>query len=241
LLARSALRTIAPAVAAVAAGTAYLLGVDELIALFGGAIAYGLWQVAGPRVAAFAVNGLALAQTVRSQVELDALLFSFLKIGALLYGSGYVLLAFLQDDLVERLGWLTREELLDAVSIGQVTPGPLFTTATFIGYVLAGLPGALVATAGIFAPSFVFAGVVTKAAPRIRSSPVASAFLDGVNACALGLMGAVTIELVGAAFVDVPTAIIGAVAAVVLLRFELNSAWLVLAGGAAGLLLSAVT
>ena len=134
---------------------------------------------------------LPAAVTVGS-VNLLTLAAVFLKAGALLYGSGYVLLAFLRGDLVERLGWLTDAQLLDAVAIGQVTPGPLFTTATFVGYVLAGVPGAVVATVAIFLPAFVIVALIGPLADRIRDRPLTAALLDGVNAAALGLMAAVT-------------------------------------------------
>jgi chromate transporter len=158
----------------------------------------------------------------------------FLKVGAVLYGSGYVLLAFLQADLVERFGWLTESQLLDAVAVGQITPGPVFTTATFIGFLLGGTPGALVATIGIFLPAFIFVAISGPLVPRIRKSPTAGAFLDGVNGASLALMAVVSVRLSGAAFVDPLTIILGAVAAFLLLRYRMNSAWLVLGGALAG-------
>ena len=164
----------------------------------------------------------------------------FLKVGSVLFGSGYVLLAFLRADLVERWGWLTEAQLLDAVAVGQVTPGPVFTTATFIGYVLGGLPGAGLATLGIFLPAFVFVAISGPLVPRIRRSPAAGAFLDGVNAASLALMAVVTWELGRAALVDPPTIVLAVAGGVVLLRFDINSAWLVLAGGLVGLLRSVV-
>jgi chromate transporter len=160
----------------------------------------------------------------------------FLKIGSVLYGSGYVLLAFLRNDFVVRLGWLTDQQLLDAVAIGQFTPGPVFTTATFIGYLLGGWPGAVLATLGIFLPSFIFVGAVNPLVPRLRRSPWLGALLDGVNAAALGLMAAVTWELARAALVDWITLLLAVAAAVLLLRFKVNSTWLVLGGGLFALL-----
>ena len=148
-----------------------------------------------------------------------------------------MLLAFIRADLVERWHWLTETQLLDAIAVGQVTPGPVFTTATFIGYVLGGTQGALVATVGIFLPAFFFVAVSGPLVPRIRKSPVAGAFLDGVNAAALALMLVVTYELGRAAVVDVKTIVLALVSAVILFRFRVNSAWLVLGGGMAGLLL----
>ncbi len=159
----------------------------------------------------------------------------FLKVGAVLYGSGYVLLAFLRADLVERWHWLTEGQLLDAVAVGQVTPGPLFTTATFIGYLLGGWSAALVATAGIFLPAFVFVAVCSPWLPWLRQSKPASAFLDGVVVASLALMAWVSWHLGRAALVDVPTVALALAGAGLLLRFKVNSVWLVLGGAIAGL------
>ncbi len=157
----------------------------------------------------------------------------------MLYGSGYVLVAFLEGGLVTDLGWLTRQQLLDAIAIGQFTPGPVLSTSTFIGYVVAGTPGAAVATAGIFAPGFLFVLALNPVIPKLRESRWTAAFLDAVNAAAVGLMAAVTISLARGVLVGpVPWAI--AVAAAVLhLRFGVGAAWLVLGGAAAGALLGA--
>ncbi len=154
-----------------------------------------------------------------------------------LYGSGYVLLAFLRADLVERWHWLSEAQLLDAIAVGQVTPGPVFTTATFIGYLLGGPVGAFAATVGIFLPAFFFVGVSAPLIPRIRRSPTASAFLDGVNAASLALMAVVTYRLGRAAVVGPATVALALVSTALLLRFRINSAWLVLGGAGAGLLL----
>lgn len=160
----------------------------------------------------------------------------FLKVGSVLYGSGYVLLAFLQKDLVERWQWLTSEQLLDAVAIGQLTPGPVFTTATFIGYVLAGHQGAVVATLGIFLPSFIFVAAVNPWVPYLRRSPWTSGFLDGVVVASMGLMAVVSGKLAVTAFVDMVTVGLAVLSAVALFRFRINSAWLILAGAAVGFL-----
>jgi chromate transporter len=178
---------------------------------------------------------LAAGSVAASAVSLSGLFWVFLKIGSVLFGSGYVLLAFLRADLVERLHWLTEAQLVDAIAAGQVTPGPVFTTATFIGYVLSGPTGALVATAGIFLPAFIFVAASGPLVPRLRASPVAGGFLDGVNVASLALMAVVTAQLARAAIVDVPTAVLALLAVVALLRFKLNSTWLVLGGAAAGL------
>lgn len=167
---------------------------------------------------------------------LHRLFLIFLKIGSVLYGSGYVLLAFLRADFIQRLGWLTDRQLLDAVAIGQFTPGPVFTTATFIGYVLGGLPGAAAATAGIFLPSFVFVAASHPFIPRLRRSPWAGALLDGVNVASLALMAGVSWQLARAAIVDTVTAALAAAALLAVLRFRVNSAWLVAAGAAIGFL-----
>jgi len=204
-----------------------LLGANEIALLLGGGVVAVLLTTVGSR-------GVAAPLGLGAGVGLTTLFLVFLKIGSVLYGSGYVLLAFLRHDFVDRLGWLTDQQLLDAVAIGQVTPGPVFTTATFIGYVLAGVPGATLATLGIFLPSFVFVALSHPLVPKIRASRRAGAFLDGVNVAALGLMAAVTWQLGRAAIVDLTTAALALVALVLLLRFKLNSAWLVLGGSAVG-------
>src|SRR3990172_2886234 len=188
------------------------------------------------------LSGLGLPLLVASPVSFDlaTLFFTFLKIGSVLYGSGNVLLAFLRAEFVERLFWLTDRQLLDAVAVGQVTPGPVFTTATFIGYVLGGLPGAIVATVGIFLPSFVFVAISNPFIPRLRQSPWAGSLLDGVNVASLGLMAAVTLQFAQAAFFDILSVALGVVALILLFRFKINSTWLVLGGALAGLLSAAV-
>ena len=168
---------------------------------------------------------------------LTGLTLFFLKVGAVLFGSGYVLLAFLRADLVERWGWLTDQQLIDAITVGQVTPGPVFTTATFIGYLLGGWAGATLATAAIFAPGFFFVAVTQPLIPRLRASRALGGCLDGVVAASLGLMAAVTWQLARAAVVDLPTALIVVAAAVALFRWRPNSTWLILGGAAAGWLL----
>lgn len=179
------------------------------------------------------------AATVASVGWAGVFLF-FLKIGCVLYGSGYVLLAFLQRDLVEQQQWLTSQQLLDAIAIGQITPGPVFTTATFIGYLLAGNAGAIAGTVGIFLPAFLLVGIVNPWVPKIRRSPWASGFLDGVNAGSLGLMAGVTYTLARAAIADGFTVGLAILSALLVFRFKVNSAWLVLAGGGGGLLLHVV-
>ncbi len=169
--------------------------------------------------------------------ELWRLFWVFAKTGSVLFGSGYVLFAFLRADLVERLGWLTEPQLIDAIAIGQVTPGPVFTTATFIGYVLGGPVGAAVATIGIFLPAFVFVAVSGPLVPRIRRSPVASAVVDGVIVASLALMAVVSWQLGRAALVDPLTIGLALASLVALVRFRINSIWLILGGGILGWLL----
>lgn len=224
----------------VAAVALFLTGVNELLILFGLGLLVMLVQVTerfgfGVSQLFFPLPVIILVQDASSPVSLERLFLVFLKIGAVLYGSGYVILAFLQSDFVERLGWLTQQQLIDAVSVGQVTPGPLFTTATFIGYVLMGFPGALVATLAIFLPSFFFVAITHRYIERMRSSPWFSGLLDGVNAAAVGLMGGVTVQLAREAIVDVTTIVVAVAALVLLIAARINSAWLILAGGAIGL------
>ena len=165
----------------------------------------------------------------------------FLKIGSVLYGSGYVLAAFLQSEMVDQRGWLTEQQVVDAIAVGQFTPGPLFSSATFAGYVAGGFPGALAATAGIFLPSFVLVMVTHPLVPKIRGSRWAAPFLDGVNAAALALMAVVTLTLAREALDSLFAAALFAVAAVVLIRWSPNSAWLVVAGAALGLAHAAIS
>ncbi|HEV2521720.1 MAG TPA: chromate efflux transporter [Candidatus Acidoferrales bacterium] len=163
------------------------------------------------------------------------LFLEFLKIGSIVFGSGYVLLAFLRADLVVRRAWVTDSQLVDAIAVGQVTPGPVFTTATFIGYLLRGPAGAIVATIGIFLPAFILVAISGPLIPWIRRSATAGAFLDGVNVASLALMAVVSYQLGRSAIVDWLTLVLAIASALLLLRFRINSAWLVLAGAAAGI------
>jgi chromate transporter len=191
--------------------------------------------ILGVVVASFGLATLAIGQAPYS---LGSLFVLFLKVGSVLYGSGYVLLSYLNTDLVARLGWLTKGQLLDAVAVGQFTPGPVFTTATFIGFILGGVPGALIATVGIFLPSFFLVAASAKWLQSLKTSPTTQSFLVGVNAASIGLMGAVLIKLGQAALVDWETILLSTMSIiVVLLKFKINSFWLVLAGALAGLLL----
>lgn len=169
-----------------------------------------------------------------SFISLYLLFFTFLKIGAVLYGSGYVLLAFLEAEFVNKLGLLTRSQLLDAIAIGQFTPGPVFTTATFIGYLLRGIPGAILATVGIFIPSFLLVWVLNPLIPKLRQSKIMSAMLDGINIGSLVLMATVSLKLGAASLVDPLTIIIFLISLLVLIKYKINSAWIILAGGVIG-------
>jgi len=245
-LARTATKSVF--LAAVGAGVfgLYLLGVNEIALLFGGALFVlavestrrvrgGLRSLAlAPLAGAPLLAPLAATAATASGYSITTLFLTFLKIGSVLYGSGYVLLAFLRNDFVVRLGWLTDQQLLDAVAVGQVTPGPVFTTATFIGYVLGGVEGAIAATVAIFLPSFLFVALLSPLVPKLRASPLTGPLLDGVNLAAIGLMAGVTVRLGRDALVDVPTVLLALAAAVLLIRYRVNSAWLVLGGGAIG-------
>src|SRR5579884_2211663 len=180
--------------------------------------------------------GLAAVATVAVPYSLPLLFLTFLKIGAVLYGSGYVILAFLRPEFVVNLHWLTDRQLLDAVAIGQFTPGPVSTTATFIGFLVGGVPGALAATVAIFLPAFVYVVLVYPNVARLRRTPWTRAFLDGVNVAALGLMAGVTWDLARAAIVDPLTVVLALIAAALLIRWKVNSAWLVLGGGVVGVI-----
>jgi len=224
------------------------LGVHELAVLFGaGAIAVlaaRAWRQPAPSqptaAPLLALLPPAAALGNAAAVTLPALFGVFLKIGSVLFGSGYVLLAFLRSDLVERLGWLSDAQLIDAVAVGQITPGPVFTTATFIGYILAGPSGALTATLGIFLPAFVFVALSGPLVPRLRESPIAAAFLDGLNVASLALMFWVTLLLGRAVLIDLPAIAICAASAIALIRYKLGSSWLMLGGAAAGWLVHAL-
>lgn len=242
-LARTAVKSSLLAALGVATVVLYAAGAHELMLLLGG----GLVSALAGRLAAGHTPAVLLLATsavtsavggVGAAVSLTTLCLTFLKIGAVLYGSGYVLLAFLRNDFVERLAWLTDRQLLDAIAIGQLTPGPVFTTATFIGYVVAGWRGGVLATVAIFLPAFVFVALSHPLVPKIRASRAAAAFLDGVNVTALGLMVAVTWQLGRSAIVDVPTALLAVVAAGALIVFRVNSAWLVAGAAIVGLLVA---
>lgn len=242
-LGQKAIKGALLAVVAIAVIVLSLAGVNEIALLFAGGLAVMLIVnfhrlKRGPSAAGLFVpfGGLGLLAQSSIPFTLPTLFFTFLKIGSVLYGSGYVLLAFLRADFVVRFGWLTDRQLLDAIAIGQVTPGPVFTTATFIGYILGGLPSALLATLGIFLPSFIFVAILNPLIPKIRSSAWAGALLDGVNVASLGLMAAVTWLLARSSLTDPFTIVIAVVCFVLLVRFKVNSTWLIAGGALIGLL-----
>ena len=247
-LGRTALKSRGLVAMTAFAALAAALGVNEILIL-GAAIVVALTahraravdsDLVGSRGASLLLTvqaGVGTATTAGVHAGLWPLFGVFLKIGSVLFGSGYVLLAFLRSDFVERLHWLTERQLLDAVAVGQVTPGPVFTTATFIGYVLHGASGAIGATVGIFLPAFVFVALSVYLLPRMRRSPAVRAALDAVNAASFALMAVVTVQLARAALVDWPTLVLAGVSTLLLVRWRVNSVWLVLGGGAIGMAL----
>lgn len=229
------------------AAVASLLGAGEIVTLAVIGLLGTIWLHTSRSESAAAGVILLLSQTKRQAfaaaaaagaaagaVSLTKLGLFFLKIGSILYGSGYVLIAFLEGGLVTDYGWLTKAQLLDAVAAGQFTPGPVLTTATFIGYVLLGWPGAGVATLGIFLPSFVFVAILNPIIPRLRKSPWSAAFLDAVNAAALGLMAAVVIELARSTLISWQAAVIAIAAGAAVFFLKVNSAYLVVGGAFLG-------
>jgi chromate transporter len=250
-LGRKAVKTRLLAALTAAAALAVFSGLGELtvLVLAGAFMAFvsgvregirkhraGLAALAAGTLAVLAIMVFAPAwqETGERPFSLTALFLFFLKVGSVLYGSGYVLLAFIQSGLVEQWHWITKTQLLDAVAIGQVTPGPLFTAATFIGFLLAGAVGAAVATFGIFLPSFVFVGISRPIIPKMRASILSGAFLDGVNAASLALMAVVTLQLGIGSLRDPLTVGLALVSAILLVRYRVNSTWLILGGGLIG-------
>ncbi len=247
-LARAAVKTKFLGVVGLAATIVTFLGGNEIALLIGAGIVVALARRGGrtfvgcvatsvslsdplPRITAASATGAAIG----AAFSLSSLFVFFVKVGTVLFGSGYVLLAFLRADLVDRWHWLTEAQLLDAIAVGQITPGPVFTTATFIGYVLSGTRGALVATLGIFLPAFVFVAATAPLIPRLRRSPTAGAFLDGVNVASLALLVVVAWHLAQVALVALTTMALGVLASVLLVRYRMNSAWLAVGGSLVGL------
>lgn len=235
-LGRSAVKSPGLAIIGIAVIAGTLLGVDELVLLFGAAAAALIGRrISQPGLPVMAIVPMApVTLGAAAPFGLWPMFFFFVKVGSVLFGSGYVLLAFLRSDLVDHWHWLTEAQLLDAIAVGQITPGPVFTTATFIGYVLGGVPGSLLATLGIFLPAFVFVAISAPLLPRLRASPTMGAFLDGLNVASLALMAVVTWQLGRSALVDGATWVMALSGAVLLLRFRVNSVWLVLGGALVG-------
>lgn len=249
-LGRTALRGVAPALAGMACFAAVLAGAPPIAVLLAcGALTLTVkWaqtrKNSAPRLAAIPFGPLAGAGAAGASAApagLLPILLVFLKLGVVVWGSGYVLLAFFKSDLVDRLHWVTNAQLLDGVTAGQITPGPVFASATFLGYLIHGWSGAAIATAAIFVPSFLMAGLVGALAGRLRNSKLAGAFLDGVNAAAVALMASVTLTLGRAALVDGWTWALALVSLVLLVRFRINATWLIVAGAAIGMLLRTVS
>jgi chromate transporter len=238
-LGRTAVKSKLLGAIAAASVLASALGVNELLVLFAGGVASAVLarptrDVAPEASRAPAFLAMPAAAVATKAISSSSIFLVFAKIGSVLFGSGYVLLAFLRADLVQARHWLTEGQLLDAVAVGQLTPGPVFTTATFIGYVLNGNAGAAAATLGIFAPAFVFVALSGPLVPRLRRSPPAARFLDGLNVASLALMAVVTWSLTRAAVVDAWTVALVVASAALLIRYKVNSAWLVVGGGLIG-------
>ncbi len=250
-LGKKAAKNIPTMIAGVLAIAGYLAGVNEILMLISlgvsvmlvhnlqtrGSSNNGLFLLPGAEILAQvgSAAGSVNQGNPINPVSWSSVFWIFLKIGSVLYGSGYVLLAFMQRELVEQNHWLTSQQLLDAVAIGQITPGPVFTTATFVGYLLAGHQGAIAGTVGIFLPAFILILIVNPWVSKLRQSHWLSGFLDGVNVVSLGLMIGVLYTLSRSAVVDWQTMVIALGSAIAVFKFKINSAWLVLGGGAIGL------
>ena len=242
-LGRTAIKTTFLGFVAVFALLLAVLGLHPLLLLLlAGGIACAP-TLRTPRRSLSVLSPLAVGSgtvAITASFSLVSLLLVFLKLGATVFGSGYVLLAFLRADLVTHRGWLTDGQLVDSVAVGQLTPGPVFTTATFIGFILGGIRGAVVATVGIFLPAFLLVAVSGPLVPRIRKSKAAGAFLDGVNVASLALMAAVSWQLGRASLVDTITVLVAVASLIALLRFRVNSVWLILLGATIGLIATAL-
>jgi chromate transporter len=235
-----ALRSVGLAALAVAVVVLAALGFNVITLLIAAGIFWMLLceakTIAKSNTSAAGIVGL-LSGVVTASVGLVPVFLYFLKISAVVFGSGYVLLAVLRADLVVRLHWLTDAQLLDAIAVSQATPGPFFTVSTFIGYLLAGWKGAALATVGMFLPAFAFVAATAKFLPRLRKSPLASAFLDGVNAAAVALMAFVAWQFARAALINLPAVVLALISLLFISRYKVNSAWLVLGGAIAGIVI----
>jgi chromate transporter len=240
-LSRTAVKNILLGFCGVAVALGYFLSINEILLLLLAGLIVMLVKNA-QRIhwtqASLIIPMLSIPAQFASQAGYTPwiMFITFIKIGSILYGSGYVLIAYLQAEFVNRLGWLTSEQIIDAITIGQITPGPVFTTATFIGYILGGPVAAILATIGIFLPAFVFVAISHPFIPRLRASPWFGSFLDGVNVASLGLMAAVCWQLGRDTLVDWYTLLIGLLSLIFLLRFKINPTWLILGGLVAGII-----
>ena len=232
-LGQSIIRKKDAAILAIAVLAASLLGVKEIPLLLAAGVLMLIFRQFRDR------KGVRLM--VVDPMSLGLLFLTFLKIGSVLYGSGYVLLAFLKSEFIDRYGVLTNQQLLDAVAVGQFTPGPVFTTATFIGYLIQGFPGAILATVGIFLPSFLLVWLLHPLIEKMRASKTVSHVLDGVNAASIALMASVTGQLGVSTLISVPAVVIFLVSALLLIRFKVNSTWLILGGGLVGSLIPVIS
>ena len=221
----------------------YALGAGEIPLLLAGGVLVMLiqnrsrlhWRGSAPAAILLGGSLGPIVSAAATPFSYAQLFWSFFKIGAVLYGSGYVLIAFMQTEFVQNLGWLTNQQLLDAIVVGQITPGPVFASATFVGFILGGVPGALIATIGIFLPAFILVAIVRPFVPRLRQSPWFGALLDGVNVVSLALVVGVTVGLGRVSLIDPLTIAIAVLSLLILLRFKINSTWLVLGGALLGL------
>jgi chromate transporter len=235
-LGRTAVKTTFLGLVAVACIVLSVLGFHPLLLLLlaGGVACLPQLRISRSSLSVFTPFAAGAGGVAASAFSLGSLFLVFLKLGAIVFGSGYVLLAFLRADLVTHRGWLTDPQLADAVAVGQITPGPVFTTATFIGFILGGSRGAILATVGIFLPAFLLVAASGPLVPRIRKYRAAGAFLDGVNVASLALMAAVSWQLGRVSLVDFATVVLAVASLIALLRFRLNSSWLVLFGAIVG-------
>jgi chromate transporter len=241
-LGQKGFKSLTTAIVGIGVALLYLLGLNEIALLFGGAIVV-LIIYSGKRllmgglftlIPISIISPISFIKTPIVPFSQQMLFLSFLKIGSVLFGSGYVLLAFLRSEFVIRFGWLTNQQILDSIVAGQITPGPVFSSATFIGYLVGGWSSALIATLGIFLPSFIFVGLLSRILPFVRKSSWAGVFLDGVNASSLGLMAGVTVQLGQTALIDIFTAILSLVSILIIFRYRINFIWLIIGGGTIG-------
>jgi chromate transporter len=242
-LGRKAVKSVLTAIIGIVVIVFYLFGFNEIAILFAGAGIVLLFH-SGRHLLKRGLPVLLLSPILKAPISVlsaitvpfsqTTLFLTFLKIGSVLYGSGYVLVAFFNSEFVERLGWLTHQQLLDAIAVGQITPGPVASSATFIGYIMGGWQSALLATLAFFLPSFFFVALISRIMPYLRKKWWSGAFLDGVNVASLGLMAAVTWQLGRAGVTDWFTISLTIVALFLVFKFKMNSTWLILGGALLG-------